>query len=169
MLGMASSLGNIELSTASGMMHSRNSAQAAGAGAIGAGRFALETATSLMGLNLANQTYDEDRQYSIDQFNYSLQNVQALPYSLMRVAAYTANNKIFPMVEYYTCKEVEKQALRDKIKYNGMTVMVIGKIEDYVSASEKRFIKGQLIRLEVADDSHIVNDIYNELNKGVYI
>ena len=160
---------NAIVSTASNATHAKDNTSAIAAGYFGL----MKHGTGILGTELEKSyeaaAYGESRDFAIDQFNYGLQNVQALPYSLTKVAAYTANNKIFPMVEYFTCKEVEKQALRDKIKYNGMTVMVIGKIEDYVSASEKRFIKGQLIRLEVADDSHIVNDIYNELNKGVYI
>jgi len=111
----------------------------------------------------------ENRSFAYDMFNYGLQNVQALPYGLTKVGAYNANNKIFPMVEYFTCSDIEKQAFRDKLKYNGMSVNVIGKIEDYMDNSEKRFIKAQLIRLEIPDDSHVVNDIYNELIKGAYI
>ena len=47
------------------------------------------------------------------------------------------------MLEYYTCTEIEKQALRDKIKYNGMTVGTIGKIEDFTDSTvEEIYIKG---------------------------
>lgn len=112
----------------------------------------------------------EAHSYAYDMFNYGLQNVQALPYSLSKVSAYNANNKLFPMVEYYTCSAREKQAFKDKLKYNGMSVNAIGKISDYVKSGELRFIKGQLIRLDsIADDSHVANEIYNEVNKGFYI
>lgn len=139
--------------------------------AIGAG---LGGATSTAGMiadqYYLNKTQAENRSFSIDMFNYGLQNVKALPYSLSKVSAYNANNKIFPMVEYFTCSDREKQAFKDKLKYNGMTINVIGKIEDFITSGEKRFIKGQIIRLEnINDDSHIANEIYNEINKGVYI
>ena len=117
-----------------------------------------------------NKTQAENRSFAIDMFNYGLQNVKALPYSLSKVSAYNANNKIFPMVEYFTCSDREKQAFKDKLKYNGMTINVIGKIEDFITSGEKRFIKGQIIRLEnIDDDSHIADEIYNEINKGVFM
>ena len=143
---------------------------ALGAAAGGIIGMAAGTAGMIGDMYFMNQAYDEQRDFKIDMFNYNLQNIQALPYTLTKVAAYTANNKIFPMVEYYTCKEVEKQALRDKLKYNGMTVMIIGTIDDYINQNEKRFIKGQIIRIPtLTDDGHIANEIYNEINKGVYI
>lgn len=161
--------GNL-MGTASNVAHQKNWVQAAGAAAAGI----TNTTVGFIGSELNRQyqaaAYDDTRDFAIDSFNYSLQNVQALPYNLTKVAAYTANNKIFPMVEVFTCKDVEKQALRDKIQYNGMTVMVIGKISDYVDANETRFIKGQLIRLpDIKDDSHVANALYDEINKGVYI
>jgi hypothetical protein len=56
-----------------------------------------------------------------------------------------------------------------------MTTMAIGKIEDYIDPTEKHFIKGQIIRFEqpygggLRDDSHIADEIYKELVKGVYL
>lgn len=96
-------------------------------------------------------------------------NIQALPSSLAKTSALTFNNKIFPILEYYTCTDEEKQALRDKIKYNGMTVGRIGIIVDFIR-EEKTYIKGKLIRLESIDeDFHILNAIADEMNKGVFI
>lgn len=102
-----------------------------------------------------------------DQFGYSLGNIRALPYTLNRVSSFNINNKIFPILEYYTCSDTEKQALRDKITYNGMTVGVIGTVAEYVQ-DEPTYIKGRLIRLEGLDN-HTTTEIANELNKGFYI
>lgn len=118
--------------------------------------------------------------YTKDQFNYSLQNIQALPYTLSRVSSLTADNTIFPVLEYYTCKEEEKEAFANKIAYNGMTLMCIGKIKDYINNTwsyknkifSKGYVKGQLIRLEetgINEEFHLVKEISNELYKGVYI
>ena len=115
--------------------------------------------------------------YTKDQFNYSLQNIQALPYTLARVSSLTNDNTIFPILEYYTCTAREKEALANKIAYNGMTVMAIGKIKDYKDNSwsygtvvSKGYIKGKLIRLEnLNEDFHMINAIGEELNKGVYM
>ena len=119
-----------------------------------------------IGLQVAQQ--QETLDYTKDLFGYQLGNIKAIPTNLTKTTAFTYNNKIFPILEYYTCTEEEKQALRDKIKYNGMTVMRIGKIEDYIQA-EPSYIKGQLIRLQVNEDNHLLEAIRQEVNKGVYV
>lgn len=120
-------------------------------------------------IKLNEQLRREALDYAQDQFGYQLQNIQALPYSLTKVGAQNNDYKLFPFLEYYTCSDTEKQALRDKIKYNGMTIMRIGTMEGFIQP-EKSYIKGKLIRLEtVADDYHIVNMISKELNEGVFI
>lgn len=107
--------------------------------------------------------------YTKDQFGYSLQNIQALPYSLTKVGSQNADFKIFPFIEYFTCTDIEKTALKNKIKYNGMTVMRIGQISDFIQP-ERSYIKGKLIRLEnLPDDFHVINAISKEINEGVFI
>ena len=112
---------------------------------------------------------EENRQYAIDMYSYNLQNIQAIPTSLTKTSALTYNTRVWPFIEYYTCTDAEKDALKDKIKYNGMTIMKIGKLNDYLLGEDK-FYKGQLIRLpDVRIDGHMAFEIYNELNKGVYL
>lgn len=114
--------------------------------------------------------------YTKDQFGYQLGNIRALPQSLSKVTAYNIDNKYFPFLEFYTCSEDEKKALANKIAYNGMTVMTIGSIADYISnqwsygdITAKNYIKGKLIRSEdIDEDFHILNAIGSELNQGVY-
>jgi hypothetical protein len=115
--------------------------------------------------------------YTKDQFGYQLGNIQALPNTIGKVSAFNENNKIFPVLEYYTCTEEEKTALLNKLAWNGMTTMVIGTINDYLGNNwsyddieSRGYIKGQLIRFEEeGEDFHIINEIASELNKGVYI
>ena len=132
------------------------------AGAIGGGITA--------GVDYANtlKLIEENRQYAIDMYGYNLQNIQAVPTSLTKTSALTYNTRVWPFVEYYTCTDKEREALKDKIKYNGMTVMKIGKLNEYL-LGEGNFYKGQLIRLNINVDSHMAFEIYNELNKGVYL
>ena len=107
----------------------------------------------------------EQKSYVIDNFNMSLQNIKALPYSITRTNAQTYNNKLFPVVEIYECTDTEKEAYYSKLKYDGMTVGVIGKMEDFAPG----FFKGQLIRLEnILGDAHLIDEIRVELFKGVY-
>ena len=143
-----------------------------GAAGIIAGAVAGTTAAAIGGgvdLALLGERQREAKAYQIDMFNMQLQNIKAMPDSLTKSSALTANNKIFPFLEYYTCTEAEKEALRRKLKYNGMTVGRIGTIEEFLQA-DYSFIQCQLIRLEDASiDSHQWEAIYDELAKGVYI
>lgn len=110
---------------------------------------------------------EEARSFAIDQFNYQLGNVQALNASITKSTPLTYNNKVWPVLEHYTCTEEEKDVLRNKIKYDGMTVMAIGTLRSYLSEGTR--LKGKLIRLNnLNDDSHIANAIYEEVDKGFY-
>ena len=110
----------------------------------------------------------EARSYMENMYTYQLGNIQALPNTLTKVSTFTENNKIFPFIEFYDCTNVEKEALRNKIQYNGMTVMRIGRIMDFIGETSK-YVQGQLIRLEgINEDSHVVAEIANEIKQGAY-
>ena len=120
-------------------------------------------------IRLNDKLRNEALDYSKDMFGYQLGNIKALPNSLSKTSAFTANNKIFPFLEFYSCTDEEKEAFANKLKYNGMTVMRIGKIKDFIRL-EQTYIKGQLIRVEdLKCDTTYINEIANEINKGVYI
>ena len=139
-----------------------------GAIAGGAAGAVLGAATSALDLRNSLRMMEENRQYKIDMYGYNLQNIQAVPTSLTKTSALTYNTRVWPFIEYYTCTDAERNALADKMKYNGMTIMKIGKLTDYLLGEDK-FYKGQLIRLNINVDSHMAYEIYNELNKGVYL
>lgn len=133
-------------------------------GVMGAAGSALTGAADLI-LNekLRNEAID----FTKDNFGYQLGNIQALPNTLSRISAFNNNNKLFPVLEYYTCTEVEKEALRNKIKYNGMTVMTIGTLEEYIT--NNNYIKGKIIKMPlISDDFHLANTIASEINQGLY-
>ena len=113
---------------------------------------------------LNNETID----YSQDQFRMRNENIQALPDTLKQVGALTANNKLFPVLEYYTCTEEEKTAIALKLQYNGMTVERIGTIAEFIQ-QEETYIKAKLIRLNLEEDNHYLEALAQELNKGVFI
>lgn len=136
-------------------------------GAVGGA--AASTFGGIMDYSNLTKRQEEARQYSIDMYNYQLQNIQAIPQSLAKSSALTYNTRFWPFVEYFTCTPTEKDIFKNKIKYNGMTVMAITTLNDFV-AGTGHFYKGQIIRLEgLEEDSHIAYVIYEELNKGVYI
>lgn len=121
--------------------------------------------------SLQNEAID----YTKDNFGYQLGNIKARPTTLMRTTSYNVDNTYFVTLEYYTCTDREKEAFAKKIAWNSMTVMEIGKIENYINntwsygdITSKGYIKGQLIRIDIDDDPHMANAIAEELNKGVY-
>ena len=114
------------------------------------------------------QLRTEALNYKKDMFGYQLGNIQAMPQSITKISPYTINNKLFPILEYYTCTDEELQALKNKLKYNGMTVMRIGTISEFIGNHES-YIKGQLIRLEdIHEDFHYVNSLAEEIYKGAF-
>lgn len=115
------------------------------------------------------QLQNEAIDYTKDLFGYNLGNIQALPDSLTKVSPFNPNNKLFPFLEYYTCTPTERQAFENKIKWNGMTVMRIGTIQEFIRDDET-YIKGKIIRLlNVDEPTNVLNEIANEINKGVFI
>ena len=129
---------------------------------------AASTIAGVKDVQMSDRLRNEAIDYTKDQFGYQLGNIKAMPNSLAKNTAYTFNNKIFPFLEFYACTKKKRQALRDKIKYNGMTVMRIGTIAQFIQ-QERSYIKGQLIRIDLHEDTHLINQIASELNKGVFI
>lgn len=122
-------------------------------------------------MDIANldKKINENRSYAVDMYNFSLQNVKALPYSMTRCTALTYNNKLFPFVETYSCTDEEKEAFINKLKYDGMTVNKIGKIKDYTDLAGN-MLKAEIIRFEgLKEDAHMASEIYSEIKKGVYL
>ena len=134
---------------------------------------AIGTVSSAVGgivdANMQREMQREAVDFTRDNFGFQLGNIKALPNTLNKVSSIVANSKLFPFLEYYTCTDEEKQALDDKLKYNGMTIGRIGKIEDFVHPDAQTYVKGQLIRLEGNYDAHTANEIANEFMKGWYI
>ena len=135
----------------------------------GIASMAASTAGGAADVMLNEQLRNEALDYKRDMFGYELGNIQALPTSITKTSAFTYNNKIFPILEYYTCTDKEKKALKDKIKYNGMTVMRIGTIGEFLGNGELQYIKGRIIRIEgIDDDFHYLNAIAEEIFKGAF-
>lgn len=153
-----------------------NAGAITGNAGFGAGAGAASTIGGIVDYHISEAMYNEALDYKKDLFGYQLGNIRALPRTLTKVSAYNADNTIFPTIEYYSCSEEEKKAVANKVAYNGMSVGIIGKISDYIYNSwnyeditDKGYIKAQVIRLEnIADDTHLLNAIAEEIYKGVY-
>lgn len=126
-------------------------------------------ATGIMDMQMNEELRQDALSLKKDLFSYQMQNIKAIPQSLTRVGCLTKVFKYFPFLEVFDAPEVEKRALYNKIVYNSMTVMRIGKVEDFIKSSPT-FIQGSFIWLEgLSDDYHIAKAINDEFQKGVYI
>lgn len=112
--------------------------------------------------------HGEQMDYRRDMFNFNIQNIQALPQGLVKTSALNYNSKIFPIVEIYNCTDTEKELVRNKIKFSGMTLNAIGKIKDHLNPNGYTYIQGRIIRIFINEDSHIAEAINQRLNMGVY-
>lgn len=139
-----------------------------GVAGVGAGYVSLGAGIADATINqlIRNEALD----YTKDLHGYQLGNIQALPNSITKISSLSPDFKVFPILEYYTCTETEEKALKNKLKYNGMTVMTIGTIREYLRPTES-YIKGKLIRLDNFhdEDFQYVNEIAAEVNKGIFI
>ena len=132
-----------------------------------AGGAGLGVAGYLQDKEWLQQQQAEARDFAVDKFNYQLGNIQALPQSMTKSTPLSYNNKIWPILEHFSCTDREKEILKNKLRYDGMTVMAIGTLNDYSNVGG--YLKGKMIRLEnLNDDSHIANAIYEEVEKGFY-
>lgn len=142
----------------------------AAVGAIGGG--ALSAAGYVKDMEWLEKQQQEARSFAIDNYQYQLGNVQAQNPTITKSTPLTYNNKIWPVLEFYSCTDKEKEVLRSKLKYDGMTVMAIGSLNEYsyTDYADKTYIKGKLIRLDsLNDDFHIADAVYQEVNKGFFV
>lgn len=137
-------------------------------GVLGAGASA---AGYLMDKDIMAIQHREQRSLAVDKFNYQLGNIKALPYTITKVGSFDISSKIFPVLVYYTCTDKEREAMRLKLKYESMTVMKIGYFGDFYNRfDEPKYFKGELIRCDdLAEDNHMLEAIYSEILKGVYM
>lgn len=157
---IASAIGGVASGAAGGALFGPIGAAVGGVISAGAG-----AADAVINEKLRAEAMD----YKRDMFGMQMGNIQALPSNITKTTAFTYNNKIFPILEYYTCTDEEKTALANKLKYNGMTVGRIGKISDYLANANDQYIKGRIIRIEgVSDDFHYYKAISDEIYKGAF-
>lgn len=133
---------------------------AAAGGVMSAGAGAVD-------MYINEQLYKENKKYSIDQFNMSLENIRALPNTLAAVGALNPNNKVFPILEHYSCSDLEKEAFLNKLRWNGMSINVIGNPVDYIDTTRDCYFKGQIINIDIDGPAHEAGELAVEIAKGV--
>ena len=148
--------------------------------AVGAGIGLLSGYAGLRDRELNEMLRGEALNYTHDQFNFQLGNIKARPNTLTKVGALNANNKLWPIVEIWTCTEAEQKAVAAKIALNGMSVGVVDTLGTWIgnnwtatvgttTYNTQNYIKAKLVRVEgINDESHYMRALANELNQGVY-
>lgn len=112
----------------------------------------------------------ENINYQKDQYGFELGTIKARSQSLTRTTSFNLNNKYFPYIEYYTCTPQEKQALQNKMKYNGMTIGVIGMIPDFLNPSDElTFVQGSIIEIDIGSDAAVADRLNQILQGGIRI
>lgn len=106
---------------------------------------------------------------------YELGNIKAQPDTLNKISAYNIDNTYFPVLEYYTATDIEIEFLKRRIQYNnynlGGIITTLTDLESsFTQDSSKNYVQGSFILLEsLNDDTHLANEINNEIFKGVYL
>lgn len=139
------------------------------AGALAGVGTAASLGAGVADLSILNKRQAEQKDLAIDMHEFQLGNIRALPYSLTKCPAFTYNNKLFPFIERYSATDEEIKILKNYLSLRSFNVNAMGSIREYIQ-DQPTFIKGQLIRLdELHCPTNIANDLYNEINQGVYI
>lgn len=106
---------------------------------------------------------DEALNYKKDMFRFNLENIKAKPDTLQKTSSINANSKYVPFIEHYDCTNEEKQLLSKYIEYNGMSAGFCGPI------NMTGFVRANIIRYYGNYGSYELNELNNELLKGVYL
>ena len=124
-----------------------------------------------LGASYINSMYarPEEKKYQQDIFNYTIQNIKAQPETLTKVTALDVNNRLFPVLEYYSCTDGEKEYLEKYFYYNSYRIGRIGKIKDYIDPNQDyTYIQAEILRMETVIEAHELDYLNEVLKMGVY-
>ena len=113
----------------------------------------------------------DQREAMIQQHNWQLGNIKALPYSLSKATNFNNEQPKVPYLEIYDATDSEKDNFDRYLALNDYSINRYGKFSDYVKPGNKRtFLRGTPIRLKtITDDSHYLAAIADELKQGFYV
>lgn len=132
----------------------------------------------------AENKYQLSRDNMIASHHEQMANIKAQPNTLVTAGANTINNKVFPLLVYYTCTDEEREMFNFNLEIYGMTINCLtDNIKSYLRIAKTSedpneptepvkptYIRGQLIRLNnTNEDNHLVYEIAQELMRGIYL
>lgn len=135
--------------------------------------------TGMKDRELSERAYIENKSYATDVHNLQLQNVAAMPRSIAKTTAFNIDNRYFPIFATYKCTDYEKEAVAYFIINRSMTIGRIGRPSQYLnndwtwddgahSRHARGFIQGSIININTVHDTHFVDALNDEFQKGVY-
>lgn len=147
----------------------------AGAGAVGAGiAGGVDVWTN-------QQLREEQLNLTKDLQTLNLQNIQAQPMGLSRTTAFNADNKIFPILETYSCSAIERQAVINSLINRSFTIGAIMNLGDLLntvwfapegdgSTKARNWIEATVIEFprDFGKDTHFITTLANRLAQGYY-
>lgn len=136
------------------------------AGAVMAG---ANVAGAALDVKWSEQLRQEAQNFKKDMFNLSMENIRAVPATLTNVSPRNPRNNGFVTLEYYTCSEEEVDTLLDYIRWYGMSVEAVGHVQDWIEYGVETFVTASILRYDGREDSHYVNALNEELERGFYI
>ena len=113
----------------------------------------------------------DQREAMIQQHNWQLGNIKALPYSLSKATNFNNEQPKVPYLEIYDATDSEKDNFDRYLALNDYSINRYGKFSDYIKPGNKRtFLRGTPIQLKaITDDSHYLAAIADELKQGFYV
>ena len=125
---------------------------------------------------LGERRYNESKSYATDLHHLQLGNVQAMPRTLARTTAFNIDNRYFPILTLYRCSSDELLAVANFIKNRSMAVGIIDEPINYINNtwtfgghSDRGFIQGSIINIDSIHDTHFVDELNSEFQKGAYL
>ena len=144
-----------------------------GAGALGAvigGSLAL--GGGALDASLNESLRQEQLKLTRDLQRLNLGNIQAQPYSLAKTTPFTANNKIFPILEYYTCSPEEKALVEAFIENNSFNLGAVIPFKQLLTTryneKARQWIQGRVVEFpdNFGEDYHFAATLNRELAQG---
>lgn len=113
----------------------------------------------------------DQREATIQQHNWQLGNIQALPYSVSKATNFNNEQPKVPYLEIYDATDSEKDNFDRYLALNDYSINRYGKFTDYMKPNNKcTFLRGTPIRLEaITDDAHYAAAIADEVKQGFYV
>ena len=112
----------------------------------------------------------DQRDAMIQQHNWQLDNIKAMPYGVSKASNFNSEQPKFPYIEFYNARGEEITNLEKFLSLKSYNISRYGKFSDYVKPTGRTWLQGTFVRLNgISDDSHYLAAIADEVKQGFYI